>query len=219
MKQLFLLLVFLNIVYFFWGVTTGEKQMATVKPAPLYSEGEIEKLTLVLEGNIQQSVKPQVVIEDLPKIVKKTTCYMVEGFSSEGSAAQLMSNLSGRVVSAAIVSLRGAEEFWVIYPSSSDWNQSLANVEMLKEKGVTDLWLVPSGNQKGAISLGLFTTVGRAESSLKELASKKVAAEIIKREKARYGVKVEINGGIQAIRSYLSGEGVRNRNSIYEISC
>lgn len=52
--------------------------------------------------------------------------------------------------------------YLVYYPAAVSFQQSINNVKMLKDKGVTDYWLFTKGEDKGIISLGLFKKQSRA---------------------------------------------------------
>lgn len=224
MKQLFFLLVFLNLVYFFWGQTATEKKLAMSYSVPLYQESQLEKLELISKDELSRQVARQLSLESESEPEKSTTtavieCYRVGDFATDNEANELLNTLSelnGRLL---VISFVVSNEFWVVHPYSGDWNQSLQSLEQLKVKGMTDLWLVPKGDYKGVISLGLFIKPDRADNRLRELAEKQVEAEIIKREKSRYGVKVEINGGEAAIQHYLDSLEMDQKHSIRKISC
>ncbi|GAB4265853.1 MAG: hypothetical protein Kow0065_16650 [Methylomicrobium sp.] len=74
-------------------------------------------------------------------------------------------------------------DYLVYLPAEATYQQSLANVDMLKSKGITDYWLFSKGDTKGDISLGVFSTENRAENLKKQLAEKSIAASIRPRYK------------------------------------
>lgn len=74
-------------------------------------------------------------------------------------------------------------DYMVYLPAGETYEQSLANVELLKQKGITDYWLFPKGEAKGDISLGVFSTDIRAETFKKQLAAKNLNALIKPRYK------------------------------------
>ena len=222
MKQLFFLLAFLNIVYFFWGQTATEKTLTLDDNVPLYQESQLEKLELISKDELSKRVTRQPLMESKPEkstLTVATECYRVGDFATEDDANELLNTLSGLNGLMQVVPFIVSNEFWVVYPFNGDWGQSLQNLEQLKAKGVTDLWLVPKGDYKGVISLGLFIKPDRADNRLRELAEKQVEAEIIKREKSRYGVKVEINGGEAVIQHYLDNLETDQKHSLRKISC
>jgi hypothetical protein len=222
MKHLFLLLVFLNVVYFFWGMTASEGQVESHHQVPLYNASKLEKLTLVSKEEINQQLAIKEVFEGSVEPMSATLgneCYFVGDFAKRDDANTLATALSDLVVRTSIVSHQVFKEFWVVFPSNGDWLQSLANVEELKLKGVVDLWLVPNGANKGVVSLGLFKTADSSEKRLKELRGKGVSGEIIRKEKSRYSVKVETNADIELIQGYLNQNKGGSKSSIRKTSC
>jgi len=222
MKQLFFLLLFMNMVYFFWGQTAIEKNAVIGYQKPLYQEGQVEKLELISKEELFQVGNKQLSIDS--KVDKTTTeadseCYRVGDFTTESDANELLKELSGLGVRLQVTSFVVSKEFWVVYPSNGDWNQSLQNLKQLKAKGVADIWLVPKGHYKGWISLGLFKMADRAEDRLRELAKKQIKAEIINREKFHYGVRVEMHGAKAIIQDELDRLELDQQHSIHKISC
>ncbi|PKM11948.1 MAG: hypothetical protein CVV13_07195 [Gammaproteobacteria bacterium HGW-Gammaproteobacteria-3] len=64
--------------------------------------------------------------------------------------------------------------YLVYYPAPENFEQALANVDMLKKKGVSDLWLFRKGDFKGEISLGLFKNKQRAEMLQQQFSDKAI---------------------------------------------
>ncbi|MBL4743665.1 MAG: hypothetical protein JKX87_03370 [Cycloclasticus sp.] len=222
MKNLLLLLAFLNVVYFFWEMTASTTQVMPRQQVPLYAESKLEKLTFVSKEEVTQQLARKRVLEGSVTPVSaglKNECYLVGDFAKKSDASRLATGLSAVEGRASVVSHKVFKEFWVVFPSSGDWVQSLANVKELKSKGVVDLWLVPNGGNKGVVSLGLYKTADSSEKRLKELKNKGVSAEIIRNEKSRYSVKVEINGGIRLIQDYLNRSQGGSESGIRKTSC
>ena len=222
MKQLFFLLLFLNMVYFFWGQTTTNRNTVMDYETPLYQDAQLEKLELISKEKLFQVGNKQRPIDS--KVDKTTTeavseCYRVGDFTTENDANELLKELSGLGVRLQVTSFVVSKEFWVVYPSNGDWNQSLENLKQLKAKGVIDFWLVPNGVYKGLISLGLFKKEDRAENRVRELTTKQVEAEIINREVFYYSVKVERGSDKVIIQDELDRLELHQQHSIHKISC
>ncbi|MEW5065422.1 MAG: hypothetical protein AB1Y26_08520 [Cycloclasticus sp.] len=222
MKRLFFLLVFVNIVYFFWGMTASKETLLVKQQAPLYNASKLEKLLAISKEDAAQLIAGQAYSNQEPEVKKvelDKECFLIGDFDNENKASESAAVLNGLEGVVSIVPSTVLEEFWVVYPADEDWNQSLLNVEQLQAKGVTDFWLVPNGTYMGTVSLGLFITIDRANKRLGELRKKEVEAEIIRREKYRYSIKVETKGGIELIQHYLRSVPVNKKNSIRKISC
>ena len=222
MKQLFFLLLFLNVVYFFWGQTAIKKNVVIDYQKPLYENTQLEKLELISKEELSRmsNKKPAIASEiDKATMEAPSECYRVGNFETEQDANDLLNELSGLDGRMQLIPFIVSKEYWVVYPSNGDWSQSLQNLKQLKAKGLTDIWLVPKGEYKGLISLGLFKMAERAKDRLKKLAKKQIKAEIINRERFHYGVKVEINGSKAKIQDELDRLEVAQQQSIDKISC
>ncbi len=68
--------------------------------------------------------------------------------------------------------------FIVYYPAAESPEASKANVQMLSDKGLRDLWLIDKGDMRGNISLGVFKTRSRAEVLQQELEAKQIQSQI-----------------------------------------
>jgi len=110
------------------------------------------------------------------------------------------------------------DEYWVVIPPQVSWQASLKKVEELKAKGIKDLWLVPSGGNKGAISLGLFIEHSRANKQLAELTARKVNAKIVVRNRMSYRLKVRVFMNKDALNSIFIHKGLE-ADDINKIAC
>lgn len=186
--------------------------------APLYKESELETLVLVRDEEVAAMLEKQILLDNSAK-QSATECYLVGDFANEGDAKKLSKVLSSYVWDVSVIASEVLRDFWVVYSSNGDWNQSVRNMETLRAKGVNDLWLVPSGSSKGVISLGLFATADGAEKRLKALSEKSIEAELIRRKKYRYVVKLITSDGLSPIPDNLDGFKVGENISIRKIAC
>ncbi|MDF1830546.1 MAG: hypothetical protein ACPHPA_01395 [Cycloclasticus pugetii] len=186
--------------------------------APLYKESELETLVLVRDEEVAAMLEKQILLDNSAK-QSATECYLVGDFANEDDAKKLSKVLSRYVWDVPVIASEVLRDFWVVYSSNGDWNQSVRNMETLRAKGVNDLWLVPSGSSKGVISLGLFATADGAEKRLKALSEKSIEAELIRRKKYRYGVKLITSDGLSPIPDNLDGFKVGENISIRKIAC
>ena len=222
MKKLFFILLFVNIVYFFWGMTASKETLQVKQRAPLYSASKLENLRAISKEDAAQMLLKQTPLEQKSAIKKEQPdkeCFLIGDFISENEANESTAVLNGIEGRVSIVPSTVLEEFWVVYPADNNWKQTLLNVKQLQAKGVVDFWLVPNGIYKGTVSLGLFKTIDRANKRLNELKEKQVDAEIIRREKYRYSIKVQTSGGIKLIQRYLRSVPMNKKKSIRKISC
>jgi len=230
-KRFCLFLVFVNIVYFFWGMATQQPEPLRHVSDVLAEQKGIELLSLVTiepplvvgeseQSNVKQAAELKVTgmasqAERLPVI----SCYRVSDVGSEGDATQLLAVLKARELDASLIRELVTEEFWLVHSLASNWQQSLDDVKMLKAKGVSDLWLVPSGEDKGVISLGLFVTKARAEKRLKQLHGKQIKSLIRLRQTFQYSIRLKLLGDIAQLRLLLKEVKRGKGNSINKIDC
>ena len=173
---------------------------------------------LVRDEEVAAMLEKQILLDNSAK-QSATECYLVGDFANEDDAKKLSKVLSRYVWDVPVIASEVLRDFWVVYSSNGDWNQSVRNMETLRAKGVNDLWLVPSGSSKGVISLGLFATADGAEKRLKALSEKSIEAELIRRKKYRYGVKLITSDGLSPIPDNLDGFKVGENISIRKIAC
>lgn len=74
--------------------------------------------------------------------------------------------------------------YLVYYPAAKTPEQSKADLQMLKDKGVKDLWLLTQGAEQGQISLGAFDKEEKAVLMKNALLAKGINAEVRARHKA-----------------------------------
>ena len=68
--------------------------------------------------------------------------------------------------------------FMVYYPAGDSFEASRANVRLLREKGLKDIWLINRGAMRGNISLGILKTRERAENLLTRLEARGISPKI-----------------------------------------
>ena len=231
MKRFCLFLVFVNIVYFFWGVATQQVKPLRHVSDVLAEQKGMESLSLLAieppliadeaeKLNVKQLVEPKVTdVARQAGPLPMMSCYIVSDVGSEGDATQLLAVLKERELDASLIRELVTEEFWLVHSLASNWKQSLGDMKMLKAKGVSDLWLVPSGEDKGVISLGLFVTKARAEKRLKQLHGKQIKSLIRLRQKFHYSIKLKLLGDITQLRSLLNEVKSGMGNSLNKINC
>jgi len=212
MKYVMLFLVLLNIVYFMW-----ERNIKVAKPrlaseTPLYNTKVLEPLVLLKENELGESSVQSVVNETVSleevKIVgaekvaelpvvdqassKNTSCLDVGDFNSQQQASAFMAKLLGlkKPLSVVMSESLSKHDYWVVFPAAETWAKSLANSNELQDKQIGDSWLVPRGEDKGAVSLGLFASLERANKRLDELLEKNIQAQVKEKITKHYSVRI-----------------------------
>ncbi|MDX2426390.1 MAG: hypothetical protein QNK15_09075 [Cycloclasticus sp.] len=225
MKRLFLFLLFINAVYFLWGTTVKQNKAHLQQQTPLYDAKVVETLALISEQQAALEItKSKAKQEVVDKVVQQVlapsySCYVLGDFATQTEADEFNSSLELEVNQSLVIPIRTVDEFWVMYPAAASWEESVQNEAMIKNKGESDLWLLPKGENKGVVSLGLFVDIERATSRLKELSEKQINAKIVVRSKRRYAVKIEVNDGAAFLETFSQQLELANESSISKISC
>lgn len=132
---------------------------------------------------LSRSSRPQALAKPALTVIRK--CFEAGPFVTEPNARLWLAgkNLSSNSVLNKELAL--PLDFQVYYPAAKNPEQLRINKMMLNAKGVTDIWLVPDGENKGALSLGVFTDRLRASQFKDQLAQRGVQAELKQRFKTQ----------------------------------
>jgi hypothetical protein len=105
----------------------------------------------------------------------QTNCYEVSGFADEKTALEAQIALDAAGVDSDPPRLEHVDRlrYWVLLPPFNADVQTRAAVERLKGAGINDYYLIPSGENKNALSLGVFSTREAAQQRVSEIASLK----------------------------------------------
>lgn len=114
----------------------------------------------------------------------KTACYLAGPFSDEAGMMQWLQANALTQSDTVFQEGQQSSDFQVYFPAAKTPEQLRINKMMLNAKGVVDVWMVPSGDHKGALSLGVFADQQRANYFRNELLAKGVKAEVSQRFKS-----------------------------------
>lgn len=73
---------------------------------------------------------------------------------------------------------QAVHHYMVYYPAAETLAKSQANLQMLKDQGYHDLWLLSTGTEQGQISLGVFSTEERALAMQNQMIAKGINAGV-----------------------------------------
>lgn len=184
MKWLIYILLLLNLGFGLWHYRSHQVTFVEDR-----NEDENLRLVLLSEYLNQQS---QATTTSDPEFTDTSTarCYTLGPFKSTSSAASLRKELEAIGITAVrrMSKDNTRQGYWVIIPPEQDRNTAKAHVKVLKEKDVKDYFLVVSGEQTNAVSLGVF--------SRSELAQRRYA------EIKQLGFKVRIEKVDLPLREY-----------------
>lgn len=119
----------------------------------------------------------------VPVVIRK--CFEAGPFADEASAKRWLQQKSLNSKQIVTKDTVVSSDYQVYFPAAKSPEQSRINKLMLNAKGVQDIWLIPSGDIKGAYSLGVFNEKPRAALFKKQLAERGIQAEIMQREKTQ----------------------------------
>jgi len=141
------------------------------KPVPAIQTVHVEK-------NAKSSEKTPVV------------CYEAGPFANDGDYTAWRNKLSvaqGSTIQTVSRDEQTISSYLVYYPAAKTLVESEANLQMLKDHGVNDLWLFRTGGDKGQISIGVFKNESRALQQKSQMLAKGITVEV----KARYKTKIQ----------------------------
>ena len=94
-------------------------------------------------------------------------CFRAGQIDARASRDELVAFLEERGIEARTGTEKGhGESHWVLLPPFPNTDMARNLMDRLREKGVKDLYLVPSGENRNAISLGVFKERPRADERL-----------------------------------------------------
>ena len=157
---------------------------------------------------------------------KTKQCYELGPFSTMEAVKAIASSIDSKAAWHQITSSMDDVNvgFWILYRPNwppESFEESRANLVMLKARGIKDTWLFSAGELRGSISLGLFKNKARAISISNKLRGKginsKVQPCIAKIE--QYRLKVRWNDTQTLLESWLvpySGKAQEIQISVIE---
>jgi len=163
-------------------------------PAPV-SEPPVAETALIEETGTTSEVLPSAsesidesVLKDSAAKETVMRCYEVGPFVNNKIYQAWMNRLKDIESDIKLVSRDEpiASSYIVYYPVAETVAQSEVDIQMLKNHGIKDLWLL-TGEDNNKISLGVFSTEASALTMKNELLAKGINAEV----KARYKIKAQ----------------------------
>lgn len=137
-------------------------------------------------GTSEPARKETVPVDAPPVPIRATVpnCFQWGPITDETRARGVLDQVKARSDEADLVKKPSdlTDGWWVLFPKAHDMDAAKSNRKMLLEKGVTDLWLFDKGPLQGAISLGLFKTLNRAEQAQKIFTDQGIITEVVPRQ-------------------------------------
>lgn len=184
MKNLLMLLVLANVLYFMWGRFVDEPQQAGVV---VVNEDELGPPLALSQSHVTEAAASVDAVlgtgkpSELAALVGRS-CVTLGPFTSGADAEAALAEYQGEGMRASIRTTEGQVfvGHWVQIRNISDRNAGNAMIEKLQQGGLTDAYLVTE-DSGFKISLGLFGEKPRAERVELEAKSLGLPADITPR--------------------------------------
>ena len=169
----------------------------TMKPVE-QKQTVVENKLLPLEQNdlntaVLEKPAPTIQVEKFEDNAKNNEkipaiCYEAGPFTNDDYAAwRNKLSVAEGVIQSVSREEQAISTYLVYYPAAKTLMESEANLQMLKDNGMNDLWLFRTGGDKGQISLGIFKNENRALMQKSRMLAKGIKVEV----KARYKTKIQ----------------------------
>lgn len=167
MRNLLLLLLLANILYFVWGMFADD----TLEPGiAVVSESELgPPLEVTTNRDAQAAASVGAVLgsgepSDLAAVVGRS-CVSVGPFKSSADADTALTQYAGEGMRTSLRSSQGQifVGHWVMIRNVADRETGNEILEKLRQGGLSDAYLVPTEEDGVNVSLGLFGEIDRAE--------------------------------------------------------
>lgn len=183
MKNLLLLLLLANILYFLWGRFVEESPEPGIA---IVEESQLgPPLSLTAAPQAATSVGALLASGDSAELAALVgrSCVSIGPFTETADAQRVLTDYEGEGLRASMRTTQG-EVFvghWVQIPDIANRTAANATLERLIENGLSDAYLIPQDDGGMTISLGLFGEVSRAERVELQAESLDIHAEITPR--------------------------------------
>lgn len=236
MRALFIMLLVANLVYLVWGFVNPPERPARLAPEfPASAERLVlwaeyrggiaggvtnsvdDGLQAVESGNTASAVvdsgQPGNDVAPAPPAedgtnprVSTGSCYTLGPFVEEDAARQVVNDLAGLEVDAAIreTKKRRPTSYWVYLAGFKDRAQAQEAVNDLKAGGVKDYYIETVGEYRNTISLGLYTYRSRAAiraDNIRELGFDPQIRPNL-RNVAEFWIDFEIRAGVELVPAW-----------------
>lgn len=205
MRTLFIFLLVLNICYLIWGVAFSEKEEQDTPEGPIQN---LNMLTLLSEKPDEVFIRnyEKSSFDEQPNktISKKNSnkinsriCFSLGPIIEEQQVEKLEAKLKEEGIDAKRKTVVGkeAKSFWVYIPAAKTMEDAKLMAEELKHAKVKDYFIIRTGKNAKAISLGLYNGYRRAKLRQKNLAGIGFEAKVKTRYKevTHYWIDIQQN--------------------------
>lgn len=201
MRNLFLILLLAN-----FGLLAWQRWIAPADEATpvIIAQDKLPRLMLAEEAMIEERAGPRAApLDDAPPPMilgeAPGRCVSIGPFRDLAEAEQAISTLrvAGHTPEQRLTEGEVWVGHWVYLPAFDSRAAARVAMNKLKKRGVADSYIVPSGEERNAVSLGVFAERDRAERRAAEISSLGYTPRIADRHRsgAVYWVDTELEPG------------------------
>lgn len=153
MKWLLYIFLLANLAGFFWHYQPGLFRSGADRQVQVsVDEDSVPQLVLLKEF---ESKRQNLSVQE--KGIE--SCFNLGPFAKRKEAVAINKELTslGVVATLQVNKEKTRPGYWVLIPPEADRKAARKHISQLKEKGIKDYFLVATGSQKNAISLGVFS--------------------------------------------------------------
>lgn len=159
MKWLLYILLLANLASFFWHYQSGLFHAEAGKKSQSANESESPpQLVLLREYQARPSAQSSAETD-------RGSCFNLGPFDAREAAVEINKELArlGITATLEVNKDRTRPGYWVLIPPLQDRQAAQKTIAELREKQIKDYFLVATGSQKNAISLGVFSRLELAQ--------------------------------------------------------
>ncbi len=194
-RRLFYLLLAANLIVWLWEVSGRHRPYRDTMPeqdtlerlvllgeapgTPVPPDKVVEpSSTISTDSNVREPAKAAGILPDGDRC-----CRCVGPFETMAEAGFFAHQLHQLGIDVEIQTSMDAfpVAYWLMYPAAGDPARARENLRRLRALGFTDLWLFERGPWRGAISLGLYAQLSRAEAVAGQLRTQSVEVTVLPR--------------------------------------
>lgn len=193
MRLVFWFFLLLNLAFFYWQYSQPQKPESPLLQAEVLPSG-VERLVLLRERGLGMVSQAQPAPEeppmppvayadqtavpalapfkaDEPKPPIVMACFTLGPLQDEAAAGGMYKALLALGIRAEqrLSERRVLKGYWVFLPPFKSYANARSKVQVLKEKGLDDMYVMGKGEVKNAISLGLFSRKSTATGRLNQV--------------------------------------------------
>jgi len=219
MKFTLLLLVFLNMLLYFWVSMVQTNDVGNSVGVPLYNQAALEILHVVSKKALNSASPVENKINSEGE-QGEVLCLSIGDYEKD-KAVVVSNTLAGLSEYLFVIpnDTLVKEKYWLFSPAEKRWEDSVKNASAIRSKGINDIWLVPKGKDKGKVSLGLYSRQAKADQKLQELTNMQINVELLNITEKRYSIRLENIYEPESIFKQLKNRFKDSEPNIQKINC